>query len=264
MNTKVCCECGLEKEITEYSKNGKYYRNKCKNCRCKLEKARYKENPEKFCEKKREFYETNKEELLEKNKMYRKINSEKVNIQKKDYYEKNKELILEKCKSKDYKNKRNINLKNRRETDSKFRLVTSYRTRISECMKNRDKDSRLLYLDCTKKFFYDWIESQFDSKMNWDNYVEYWVLDHVIPIAFFDLDIEKHLDNCFRWYNLRPCKKEDNLEKSDKIQLDIIKKHQEKINDFWYQGDIEIYDWLRQELKYGKNPYRLGDPQPSS
>jgi hypothetical protein len=31
-----------------------------------------------------------------------------------------------------------------------------------------------------------------------------------------------------------------------------------------YQGDIEIYDWLRQELKYGKNPYRLGDPQPSS
>jgi hypothetical protein len=46
----------------------------------------------------------------------------------------------------------------------------------------------------------------------------------------------------------------------------------------WYQGwlelnsnnenkisYIEIYDWLRKELRYGKNPLGyMGDPQPSS
>jgi hypothetical protein len=50
-----------------------------------------------------------------------------------------------------------------------------------------------------------------------------------------------------------------------KICLDIIKKHQEKINNYGYQSCIEIYDWLRNELKYGNNPCRYMDnQQPSS
>lgn len=263
MDTKKCSTCDIVKGITEYSKNGKFHRKECKDCKCKKEKERYKKAPDIFREKKREFYKQNKDNLLNKNKLYRANNSEKINTQKREYYEKNKELISEKYKSKEYKNKRNINLKKRREIDSKYKLISSYRSRISEIMKNREYNSRLIYLNCEKGFFYKWIESQFDEKMNWDNYIEYWVLDHVIPISFFNLEDTNHRNNCFRWYNLRPCEKVENLKKSDKIHLGIIKIHQEKINKFWYQGDIEIYDWLRQELKYGKNPYRLGDPQPS-
>lgn len=81
-----------------------------------------------------------------------------------------------------------------------------------------------MYLDCSKNEFFDWIEYQFDANMNWDNYVDYWVLDHVIPIAWFNLEDEIHKNHCFRWYNLRPFKKEDNLKKSDKLELTTIKK----------------------------------------
>lgn len=251
---KICTDCKIEKELLEYSKNGKFYRSQCKKCRTKIEKLKYNENPKKYCDKKKIEYENNKEVILERNKLYRSENSEKYNLQSKNYRENNRELIRERQASDKYKAKRNANLKIRRQTDSKFRLVSSYRSRISELLKNHNKSSRLVFLDCTKNFFYDWIESQFDDLMNWDNYVDYWVLDHVIPIAFFNLDNEIHLNNCFRWYNLQPLKKEENSTKSDSINLEIIKKHQEKINNYGYQGQVEIFDWLRNELKYGNNP----------
>lgn len=260
---KICLKCNIEKDLSEYSKNGKYYRGECKLCRTSKEKQKYHENPEYYRTKKNIEYNQNKEIIIERNKEYRKNNSEKVNSQKREYTEKNKEAISLKYKSKEYKDKRNENLKIRRKTDSRFRLVSSYRSRISEILKNtKSESSRLNYLDCSKKDFFDWIEFQFDENMNWDNYVDYWVLDHTIPIAWFNLENEIHKKHCFRWYNLRPFKKEDNLKKSDNIELDTIKKHQEII-DLWYQGDIEIYNWLRQELRYGNNPHGLGNPQPS-
>jgi hypothetical protein len=49
----------------------------------------------------------------------------------------------------------------------------------------------------------------------------------------------------------------------------IVKEHQNILNNFlkinnWYQADIEIYQWLREELRYGKKPSVLGDSQPNS
>lgn len=276
---KICIDCKIEKDLLEFSKNGKYYRGQCKSCRSSKEIKKYHENPEKFRQKKKDEYINNQKEIIERNRLYRKNNSVKINVQKAEYREKNREIIQLKQKSKEYKDKRNKYLKIRRESDKKFCIISSYRSRISELLKNiKNGDSRLVYLDCSKKFFYDWIEYQFDENMSWDNYVEYWVLDHVIPISWFNLDDEIHRNNCFRWYNLRPLKKEDNSIKSNKFELSTIKKHQEII-DKWYQDEsklcldtgiknnpgIEIYHWLRKELRYGNNPHGYMDnQQPSS
>lgn len=263
---KICTDCKIEKELSEYSKNGKHYRGQCKLCRTNIQKKIYHNDPEHFRGLKKIEYESNKEQILERNKEYRDNNPEKVNAQNAEYRKNNKEARNLKEKSKEYKDKRNAKLKVRRSTDSKFCLISSYRSRISEILKStKSNDSRLTYLDCSKKEFYDWIESQFDEYMNWDNYVEYWVLDHVIPIAWFNLENEIHKNHCFRWYNLRPFNKDNNRLKSDKIEIETIRRHQDKINK-WYQGDIEIYNWLRQELRYGNNPHgcKMGDPQPSS
>ena len=155
-------------------------------------------------------------------------------------------------------------------------MICSYRSRISEILKNHiESTSRNVYLNCSKKYFYEWIEFQFDDKMNWDNYRIYWVLDHVIPIAWFNIIDNSHQYYCFSWFNLRPFKKEDNLIKSDKLEMNTIKDHQEIINK-WYQNQseldakdntlvIEIYDWLRKELRYGKNPPdNMDNQQPRS
>ena len=45
---------------------------------------------------KEEYYEENKEEILEKNKEYKEENKEKIKEKNKEYYEENKEEILEK------------------------------------------------------------------------------------------------------------------------------------------------------------------------
>lgn len=168
---KVCTQCKIDKELSEYSINGKSYRSQCKLCRTSNEKQKYHENPEIFRQKKKEEYNSNKEVIIERNKEYRKNNSEKVNSQCALYREQNREMIRFKQKSKEYKDNRNLKI--RRATDSKFRLVSSYRSRISEILKNtNEKDSRLMYLDCSKNEFFDWIEYQFDANMNWDNYVD--------------------------------------------------------------------------------------------
>lgn len=99
------------------------------------EKQKYHENPEIFRQNKKEEYNSNKEVIIERNKEYRKNNSEKVNSQCALYREQNREMIRFKQKSKEYKDNRNLKLKIRRATDSKFRLVSSYRSRISEILK---------------------------------------------------------------------------------------------------------------------------------
>jgi hypothetical protein len=62
-----------------------------------------------------------------------------------------------------------------------------------------------------------YLESQFTPEMNWDNYGEYWEIDHIKPIASFDLNIEENLYTCFYYLNTQPLEKTQNREKSDKI-----------------------------------------------
>ena len=83
---KVCKICGIEKEITEYHKQGiskDGYRCVCKKCRTINEKN---------------YYEDNKEKCRENGIKYRKEHSEKIKKHAKKYYEDNKEKDKEKRK----------------------------------------------------------------------------------------------------------------------------------------------------------------------
>jgi hypothetical protein len=50
--------------------------------------------------------------------------------------------------------------------------------------------------------------------MNLENYGD-WQLDHIKPIASFDLNDENELKKCFNYKNVQPLWKEDNQTKSD-------------------------------------------------
>jgi hypothetical protein len=76
------------------------------------------------------------------------------------------------------------------------------------------------YIDCNIDKLKKWIEWQFDSNMNWENYGSYWHIDHVIPCANYK--VSKNLD-IFKWCNLRPLQANKNLSKNDKIiHYDIV------------------------------------------
>lgn len=269
MDTKKCTNCNEIKIITQdFPKNGRIYRSICKVCHCKKQTQRYFENHDVQLLKKKEHYEQNKDILLEKNRDYRKKNRNIICEQKKEYYQENRDSILEKLKTKDYKEKRNKYLKEKRKTDKRFALVNAYRARLNEVLHKQKKNTYVHYLNCNREMFLDWIEYQFDNKFCWKDYGKKWVIDHVIPIDFFDLDNTQHIYKCFSWFNLRPCEILDNMTKSNKIMEDIVKNHQDILNNFIkikrYQADVEIYQWLREELRYGNKPSVLGDSHPSS
>ena len=59
------------------------------------------------------------------------------------------------------------------------------------------------------------IESQFDEHMSWDNYGDYWQLDHITPQAALIYDSLKHpnFQKCWALDNLQPLAKHENASK---------------------------------------------------
>ncbi len=259
MDTKKCNNCGIEKHKTQdFPKNGRIYRAICKVCHANKQLERYVTNRDVHLQLKKTHYQANKDAICERNRMYRQEHRE---------YLQNRDKILQNLKSKDYKLKRNKYLKERRMTDRQFAMVNAYRARLSEVLHKQKKNTYISYLSCKREEFLDWIEFQFWEGCSWDQYGKEWVIDHVIPVDFFNLEDKEHVHRCFAWFNLRPYKTSANLQKSNKIMLDEVQHHEKVLCRFksfqsWYQADIEIYQWLREKLRYGNKPSVLGDSQP--
>ena len=150
-----------------------------------------------------------------KHKEWRIINPDKVKQIQKKYNEQNKE-------------KRNIYLKNKRETDVNFRLISNTRNRIYKSLKGMTKQSstkEILGID--NETYKKWLEFQFTPEMNWSN-IE---IDHVKPICLFDISKDEELREAFNWKNTQPILKHDHQQKGVKFnlldyQLQFIKAYQ--------------------------------------
>lgn len=90
---------------------------------------------------------------------------------------------------------------------------------LSRAISQHTKKSKLLeyYLGCSLSDFRNYIESQFESWMNWNNYgrgKDKWNFDHIRQVNRFDLAIEADRLTCFNFKNYRPY----NAEKNNKEQ----------------------------------------------
>lgn len=72
-------------------------------------------------------------------------------------------------------------------------------------------------LGCSFEFFRGWIEGKFELGMSWLNYGVFWEIDHIKPVASYDLTKESEQLACFHYTNCQPLWKNLNLEKSDKL-----------------------------------------------
>lgn len=91
---------------------GQYIKNNNSTLNCRLAgrtvKEYYQDNKQKLLEDSKKYYEDNKSEILEKVNNYRKDNKTEIIERKKKYYEQNKEQINEKRKVKYEKNKEQL------------------------------------------------------------------------------------------------------------------------------------------------------------
>lgn len=184
---KICCKCKVSKNIVDfgrdkYNKDG--YNYVCKECKNK---------------KVRKNYSKRREKSLAYNKEYHKKNKDKIHKRKSEYYQKNKE-------------KRRVYERNYYKNNPQARIAKNLRIRIRDFFKGCYKpESAINHLGCSVEELKDYLESQFQPGMSWDNYgVHGWHVDHIKSLDSFDLtDLEQFKEAC-HYTNLQPLWAKDN------------------------------------------------------
>lgn len=105
-------------------------------------------------------------------------------------------------------------------SDSVFRIVKITRGRIRSVLKGKKKyrsTLALLGVESAQQVR-DHIASQFKEGMSWENHRwDTWHIDHIIPLASFDLTNEEEQLKAFNYKNLQPLWAKDNIRKGARI-----------------------------------------------
>lgn len=183
---KICKFCN--KTFLDKTKNSN--RSMCGNLECKkLQTKEYSSNRDKTK------YKEAQKRFKAKNLNYLK-----------DWRYSNKEV--DRKLNREYKSKRLAE-------DINFRLAHNLRSRLNKVIKY---GSAVKDLGCSIEELKKHIESQFSKGMSWDNYGE-WHLDHIKPLAKYNLKDRNEFLNACHYTNLQPLWASDNLSKGDKYAL---------------------------------------------
>jgi hypothetical protein len=112
-------------------------------------------------------------------------------------------------------------------SDPCFRIAKLLRSRLSHAIReNRVSKtaSAVRDLGCSLEDFKTYFESKFKLGMTWNNYGK-WEIDHIDPLASFDLEDPEQQKRACRYTNLQPIWKEDHIKKTAR-DIKIIKENQ--------------------------------------
>lgn len=101
------------------------------------------------------------------------------------------------------------------------------------------------YVGCDIKTLRFHLESQFKSGMSWDNYGLYWVIDHIFPLAAFDMNDPDEILWAWNYKNLQPLEKKLNEAKSDNIASYNVSELKQK--------NLELLDKLKYQYLINNN-----------
>ena len=103
----------------------------------------------------------------------------------------------------------------RKRKNPEFKLIHNLRARLRKALKGKSRDKGiLLLLGCSANDAKLHIESKFKPGMTWDNYGQLWEIDHIEPLASFDLSDPNQLKKACCYLNLQPLSKEEHKLKS--------------------------------------------------
>ena len=192
----------------KYLETCKKYRDDNKEKRSLNSKHHYNKNKLKYKETRANYYIKNKDKIDNANSEYYKNNKDRKSEYAKKYVEENKQKVI--SYRKDY-------WKKRRKTDCVFRLTDNLRSRVSKAIKRNSKSKGTLQLlGCNGLQFKEYLQKGFTKRMNWENYGSYWHVDHIGPLASFDMSKPKEQQKAFHFTNCQPLEAKENMSKSDK------------------------------------------------
>lgn len=112
---------------------------------------------------------------------------------------------------------------NKKETDPQFRMRRALSRRIRNALAKwriGKTTFTMALTGTTTKGFVEHIESQWEPGMSWNNYghgAGLWQIDHIKPLASFDLTDPKEQSLAFHYSNQQPLWQVDNTRKSDRM-----------------------------------------------
>lgn len=149
----------------------------------------------------RESYHRHREKRLLENKARRELpgNKEKAIQRSHEYYQKNKTRVF----------KTNAAyVKRRCLIDPAFRILCAYRSTIGAVLRGLCKAGKTVtMIGCTPEQFRKWLEDRFEPGMSWENYgreKDCWVVDHCIPLDWWDMKIADNQFRAFCYLNTQP------------------------------------------------------------
>jgi len=213
---RICSSCG------ESFINGSAgsFRGICAKCKLSYRIQRYDNNKDKVLSINKECFKLHKAAYVSHKKQYREEHKEELSARNHIRYIANREAILAK------NNKRKVA---RLRVDPWMRirenLASTMRKAMQQYGAGKISDTMSL-LGCDIGYFVKHIESQFTKGMSWSNYGKNgWVIDHIIPCASFNLEIEDEAKRCFNYRNLRPLWEVENHIKLDKMPDGILGRY---------------------------------------
>jgi hypothetical protein len=207
MESKICSKCKISKRLEFFHKRSEgYLRSRCIECTKEDRKKYNTDNQEIIKVRNKRDYENRKEYCKEYSIKYRELNKEYEKERNKIWCSNNREKI----------NKRNLEYREKNLKNPLFKIKENIRNLIRTSIKSNgyNKSSKTSeILGCTIENFKNYIESQFQEGMTWNNYPE-WHLDHKIPISW--ADSEGKIIELNHYTNFQPLWAFDNLSKGNK------------------------------------------------
>lgn len=199
--SKNCAKCKELKPLEAFTRQtkGRFGKHsQCKKCMARNTKDYTLSHKDARAEYNKKYKAKNKETLSEYNRNYLK-----------KYYEDNKAKLIK--QTSEYTAKRT-------REDVNFRLARNLRRRLHHALKGTNKaESTLALLGCTLLQFRAHLETKFRDGMTWKNYGKFWHVDHIRPLALFDLKDEMQLRKAAHFSNMQPLLAQENLRKSKKV-----------------------------------------------
>lgn len=218
---RICRKCKKAKDISEFNKCKQYkdgVNTLCKKCHSLYMKS-YKDKYYSIStnRKKRNLVDNKSRKLrkllnpvefknkrkLEDRKYYL-SNKENINIRNNEYNKKNRDIINKFVRK--WQKEQLVN-------NIQFKLARRLRSRIRAALKNNKKQgSAVKDLGCSLKYLKIYLEKKFKPGMTWDNHGD-WHIDHIRPLAKFDLSNRKEFLEAIHYTNLQPLWAEENMSK---------------------------------------------------
>ena len=182
-------------------------------------------NIDKIKAKDKTYYDANRDKKKAYGKAYREANIDKIKVNSKAYREANIDKIKAYGEAYYDANIDKINAQkkayqnNRIKTNIQYKLSRRLRSRLYHALQGNYKNgSAVTDLGCSISELKMYLESKFQTGMTWDNWsFEGWHIDHIVPLASFDLTDRKQLLLACHYTNLQPLWAIDNLSKGDSI-----------------------------------------------